>query len=63
MEPDLWSGNFHSISFHRSIKQIASDTKNIKDLLNFIVKYILNKKVNPKTTNDFKNFEDIGDVV
>jgi len=63
MEPDLWSGNFHPISLHGSIKQITSDTKNIKDLLNFIVKYILNKKVNPKTANDFKDFESMGDVV
>ena len=63
MEPDLWSGNFHPISLHRSIKQIALDTKNIKDSLNFIVRYISNKKVNPKTANDFKDFDGIGDAV
>ena len=63
MEPDLWSGNFHPISFHRSIEQIASDTKNIKDSLNFMARYILNKKVNPKTANDFKELDGIGDAV
>ena len=63
MEPDLWSGNFHPISLHGSIEQIASDTKNIKDLLNFIARYISNKKINPKTANDFKDFEGIGDAV
>jgi len=63
MEPNLWSGNFHPISLYGSIEQIASDTKNIKDLLNFMARYILNKKVNPKTANDFKDFEGMGDVV
>jgi len=63
MEPDLWSGNFHLISLHESIEQIASDTKNIKDTLNFMARYISNKKVNPKTANDFKDFDGIDDVV
>ena len=43
MEPDLWDGSFHPISLHRSIKHIASDAKNIKNLLNFIARYIANK--------------------
>jgi len=42
-EPELWSGSFHPISLHGSIKQIASDTKNIKVTLDFMVKYITNK--------------------
>ena len=29
-EPDLWSGNFQSISFHSLVEHIASDLKNIK---------------------------------
>jgi len=62
-EPDLWSSNFHPISLHSSIKHIALDTKSIKDSLNFIVKYISNKKVNPKNTNDLKDFDGIGDSV
>jgi len=63
MEPDLWSGNFYPISLHRSISQIASDMKNIKDSLNYMTKYISNKKVNPKTANEFKDFDGIGDAV
>ena len=63
MEPDLWSGNFYPIFLHGSIEQIASDTKNIKDSLNFMARYILNKKVNPKTANNFKDFEGMGDAV
>ena len=39
------------------------DTKCIKDLLNFIAKYISNKKVNSKNTNDLKNFDGIDDSV
>jgi len=62
-EPKLWSGNFHSISLHSSIEQIALDIKSIKDSLNFMARYISNKKVNPKTANDLKDFDGIGDVV
>ena len=63
MELDLWSGNFHLISLHGSIEQITSDMKNIKYSLNFMARYILNKKVNLKTANDFKELDSIGDVV
>ena len=42
-EPDLWDGSLHSISLHRSMKYLTLDTKNIRDLLNFMTKYILNK--------------------
>jgi len=51
-EPELWSGNFHPISLHRSIEYIASDTKNIKDYLNFIAQYISNKQVDSARLND-----------
>ena len=63
MEPDLWSGNFQSISHHGSVEHIASDLKNIKQLLNFIAKYIFNKKVNPKSSNDLNDFDGISDAV
>ena len=62
-EPDLWSGNFHSISLHSSIEHIASDTKSIKDSLNFMARYISNKKVNPKTANNLKDFDGTGNTV
>ena len=60
IEPELWSRNFHSISLHSSIKQI---TLNIKDLLNFMARYITNKKVNWKSANNLKDFDGIGNVV
>ena len=62
-EPELWSGNFHPISLHGSIEQIASDTKSIKDSLNFMARYILNKKVNSSKANELQDFEDIGDSI
>jgi len=62
-EPDLWSGSFHPISLHGSMEQIALDAKNIKDSLNFMAKYIANKKVNPKLANEFKDMDGIGDAV
>ena len=37
--------------------------KSIKDSLNFMARYITNKKVNPKTANDLKDFDGIGDTV
>ena len=51
-EPELWSGSFHPILLHGSIKQIALDTKSIKDLLNFMARYIMNKKVNSSKANN-----------
>ena len=43
IEPNLWSGLFHSISLHGSIEHFVSDAKNIKVILDFMVKYIANK--------------------
>jgi len=62
-EPELWSGNFHPISLHGSVEQIASDTKSIKDSLNFMARYINNKKVNPSKANDLSDFNGIGDSI
>ena len=63
MEPELWSGNFHPISLHGSIKQVALNMKSIKDLLNFIAKYISNKKVNSNTVNDLADFDGMGNAI
>jgi len=62
-EPDLWSRNFQSISLHGLVEHIASDLKNIKQLLSFMAKYISNKKVNPKSSNDLNDFDGISDAV
>ena len=57
MEPDLWDGSFHPILLHSSIEHIASNSKNIKDSLNFMAKYIVNKQV------DLEDFKGIGEVI
>ena len=62
-EPDLRSGSFHPISLHSSIKHFASDSKNIKDSLNFMTRYITNKQVNNVMTNDLKDFKGISDTI
>ena len=62
-ELELWSGNFHLISLYGSIEQIVLDTKNIKDSLNFMARYISNKKVNSNKANDLLDFDGIGDSI
>ena len=38
IKPDLWDSNFHPISLHSSIEYLVSDSKNIKNSLNFMTK-------------------------
>ena len=62
-EPELWDGSFHPISLHGSLEHLVSDAKNIKDSLNFVAKYINNKQIDPKKSNDIQDFKGIGEVV
>jgi len=62
-EPDLWSRNFHPISLHGSIKQITSNSKSIRDSLNFMARYIANKKVKSSNANDLLDFDGMGDSI
>ena len=59
MKPKLWDGNFYPILLHKSIKYLTLDFKNIKDFLNFMVKYITNKQVNPAKSNNLEHFNGI----
>jgi len=40
MKPKLWNGSLSFISLYRSLKQLLSDVKNIKVLLDRMTKYI-----------------------
>jgi len=60
MEPELWNGNFHPISLHKSLKHLASDTNNIKKSLACMAKYIKNKKIEMSKSNNIKDFKDTG---
>ena len=62
-EPELWSGSFHPISLHGSIEHFASDAKNIKDMLNFLAKYIQNKQVDGNKANDLPDLDGMGDAI
>ena len=62
-EPELWSGSFNPISLHGSMEHFMHDTRNIKVTLDFMAKYIWNKKVNDIQANDVTEFEGMGDVI
>ena len=62
-EPDLWSGSFHPVSLHSSIEHIASNSKNIKDSLNFIAKYIQGKHISNGKANDLSILNGMGDAI
>jgi len=62
-DSEIWSGNFHHISLHSSIKHIGSDDKNIKESLKFMAKYITNKQINLSKPNKLNDFKGIGEVV
>ena len=62
-EPELWSGSFHPISLHSSIKHFASDSKNIKVSLKFLAKYIQGKQVNGNKVNDLSDFDGMGNAI
>jgi len=63
MEPKLWDRSFHPISLHGSIKYLVLDSKNIKDSLNFMAKYITNKQVDPAKSNNLENFKGISKAI
>jgi len=45
LDPESWDGNFHAISLHGSMEHLASDIKHIKESLQRMQKYILNKLI------------------
>ena len=45
------------------IEYFTSDSKNIKDSLNFMARYITNKQVNNVMANDLKNLKGMGDTI
>lgn len=62
-KPNLWDSNFHPILLYDSIKYLASDLKNIKDLLNFMAKYITNKQIDLAKSNDLEDFNGIREAI
>jgi len=60
LNPESWDGNFHAILLYSSMKQLASDIKNIKKSLIRMCKYILGKSIDSNNANNVKDLEDIG---
>jgi len=63
MEPELCDGNFHLISLYRSIEHIVSDSKHIRNFLNFMARYISNKQVDSLKSNDLEDFNSISKAI
>ena len=60
LDPELWDSNFWAISLHGSIEHLVSNTKNIKDSLIRMCKYILGKIIDSNKANSIKDLKDIG---
>ena len=61
-EHDLWDGTFQSISLHSSLEHLPSDAKNIRELLCRMAKYIENKKIDVKKSNEVSELRGIGEA-
>jgi len=62
MKPDTWDSNFHSVSLYSLIEHLVSDTKNIKESLHYMTKYIINKKVQSGKANNVNDFKGIDEA-
>ena len=62
MEPELWDGNFHLILFHSSVEYLSANSKNIKESLNCLAKYIGNKSIDTNKANNIEDLKGIGKV-
>ena len=59
-ELDIWDDNFHSVSLYGLMEHLALDASNIRESLYYMIKYILNKKVERDKANNVNNFRGIG---
>ena len=62
LDPESWDGKFRAVSLHRSMEHLASDIKNIKELLQRIQRYILGKAIDDNKTNDIKDLKGVSKV-
>lgn len=63
LDPESWDGDFRAISLHGSMEHLASDIKNIKDLLLRMQNYILSKSIEGDKANNIKDLEGVGKAV
>jgi len=50
------------VSLHRSMEYLASNIKNIKELLQRMQRYILGKTINGSKANNIKDLKEVGRV-
>ena len=62
LDLESWDGDFKTISLHGSIEHLASDIKNIKDLLLRMQNYILSKSIEGDKANNIKNLKEVSKV-
>ena len=59
LDAELWDSSFHAILLHRSMEHLASDIRHIKESLQHIQKYILNKLIKDDKANNINDLEDV----
>jgi len=57
------SRNIHPISLHGFLEHLASNSKNIRESLNCIAKYISNKQIDPKKSNNVENLKNVSETI
>jgi len=62
LDLELWDGKFRVVSLHRSMEYLASNIKNIKELLQRMQRYILGKTINGSKANNIKDLKEVGRV-
>jgi len=61
MELECWDESFHSIFLHSSLEHLSYDSKNIKELMIHMAKYIENKNIDTAKSNDVPELKSVGE--
>ena len=59
MELEYWDKSFYSIFLHGSLEHLSSDSKNIKESMIYMAKYIENKKINTTKSNNVSELKSV----
>jgi len=62
LDPESWDSEFRTVSLYKSIEHLASDIKNIKESLQRMQRYILDKAIDSNKANDIKNLKEVDKV-
>ena len=59
MELECWDESFYSIFLYGSLEHLPSDSKNIKESMIYMAKYIENKKINTTKSNNVSELKSV----